>query len=72
MNTDNLKSLLVKYDQKRNLAISKANQKKYELYDKIKGLEQIDNEINTLSIQSIKSILTTMDNEKKESSIIER
>ena len=64
MNTDNLKSLLVKYDQKRNLALSEANQKKYELYDKIKGLEQIDNEINTLSIQSIKSILTTTDNKK--------
>ena len=59
MNTDNLKSLLIKYDQKRNTAISNCRQKKFELYDKIPELEKIDNDINTLSIQSIKSILTT-------------
>ncbi len=64
MNTDNLKSLLIKYDQKRNTAISNCRQKKFELYDKIPELEQIDNDINTLSIQSIKSILTTKDNKK--------
>ncbi len=62
MNTDNLKSLLIKYDQKRNNAISIARQKKYEIYDRIPELEKIDNDINTLSIKSIKAILTTKDN----------
>ncbi len=64
MNTDNLKSLLIKYDQKRNSAILAAKHKKYELYDKIPELEQIDNNINSLSIQSIKAVLTTQNNKK--------
>ena len=58
MNSDNLKSLLIKYDQKRNLAIENARQKKFELYDKFPDLEKIDNDINTLSIKYIKSVLT--------------
>ncbi len=61
MDLNNLKSLLIKYDQKRNTAIATANQKKYELYDKFPELEQIDNEINILSINQIKNVLTSQD-----------
>ena len=59
MNSDNLKSLLIKYDQKRNKAIANANQKKYEIYDKIPELEKVDNDINLLSINQIKNVLTS-------------
>ena len=61
MDLNNLKSLLIKYDQKRNTAIATANQKKYELYDKFPELEKIDNEINILSINQIKNVLTSQD-----------
>ena len=61
MNSDNLKNLLIKYDQKRNTAIATANEKKYEIYDKFPELEQIDNEINILSIRHIKTVLTSQD-----------
>ena len=62
MNVDNLKSLLIQYDQKRNYAIAQARNKKYEIYSKIPELEKIENDINTLSIKSIKSVLTTQNN----------
>ncbi len=61
MNSDNLKNLLIKYDQKRNAKISSANQKKYEIYDKFPELEKVDNEINILSINQIKNVLTSQD-----------
>ena len=61
LNSDNLKNLLIKYDQKRNQAIALANQKKYEIYDKFPELEQVDNEINILSIKQIKNVLTSQD-----------
>ena len=61
MNSDNLKNLLIKYDQKRNNAIALANQKKYDIYDKFPELEQVDNEINILSINQIKQVLTSQD-----------
>ena len=64
MNTDNLKTLLIEYDQKRALAISRARKKKFDLYTKIPELEKIDNDINSLSIKSIKMVLTTQNNKK--------
>lgn len=59
MNNSNLKSLLVQYDQKRNSAIAKSRNKKYEIYHSFPSLEKIDNDINSLSIQAIKAVLTT-------------
>ena len=59
MNAQNLQSLLIEYDQKRNRAIVEADQRKIELYAEIPGLEKIDNDINSISIRTIKSILTT-------------
>lgn len=61
MNTQNLQSLLVQYDQKRNRAIVEAESKKRELYDEFPELEKVDNDINSVSIYAIKSILTQKD-----------
>ena len=61
MNTDNLKTLLIKYDQKRNSAIASARQKKYEIFDKIPELESVENSINSLSIKAIQITLTSRD-----------
>ena len=51
---NNLKSLLIEYDQKRNNAINKANNKKIEFYKEHADIEKIDNEIKQLSIDAIK------------------
>ena len=59
MNNDNLKSLLIQYDTKRSLAISNAREKKYDIFSKIPELEKIENDINNLSIKSIKAVLTS-------------
>ena len=59
MNAQNLQSLLIEYDQKRNRAIIDAENRKVELYTEIPGLEKLDNDINSISIRTIKSILTT-------------
>ena len=59
MNAQNLQSLLIEYDQKRNKAIIDAENRKVELYSQIPGLEKLDNDINSISIRTIKSILTT-------------
>lgn len=61
MNTQNLQSLLIQYDQKRSKAIIEANNKKRELYSEIPELEKVDNDINSISIYTIKSILTQKD-----------
>ncbi len=61
MNSDNLKTLLIKYDQKRNLALKNAREKKISIYEKFPELEKIDNDINSLSIKSIKEVLTSTD-----------
>lgn len=59
MNEKNLQSLLIEYDQKRNKAIIDAETRKMELYSTIPGLEELDNDINSISINTIRSILTT-------------
>lgn len=61
MNPQNLQALLVEYDQKRNRAILDAETKKIKLYTEIPALEKIDNDINSVSIYAIKSILTQRD-----------
>lgn len=66
MNTNYLKSLLSQYEQKRGLAISKANEKKINVYSKIPEIEKIDNDISTISIQTIRAVLTTPNREAVE------
>lgn len=61
MNAQNLQSLLIQYDQKRSKAIIDADNKKRELYSEIPELEKVDNDINSISIYTIKSILTQKD-----------
>ncbi len=61
MNSQNLQALLVEYDQKRNRAILDAESKKVKLYSEFPALEKIDNDINSVSIYAIKSILTQRD-----------
>lgn len=61
MNSQNLKSLLIEYDQKRNKAILDAENKKMELYSSIPELEKLDNDINSVSISAIKAVLTNTD-----------
>src|SRR5574344_206319 len=59
MNSTSLNSILIEYDQKRNKAILNSNQKKIELYKKIPQLEKIDNDINIISINTIKAVLSS-------------
>ena len=66
MDTQNLKSLLIEYDQKRNKALLDAENKKLELYKQIPGLEKLDNDINSTSISAIKSVLTQRDSKAPE------
>lgn len=58
MNLQNLQSLLVQYDIKRSRAILEAENKKRELYDSFPEIEKVENDINSISIYTIKSILT--------------
>lgn len=66
MDTQNLKSLLVEYDQKRTKAILEAEKRKVDLYSEIPGLEKLDNDINSTSISAIKSVLTKKDSNAPE------
>ena len=59
MNNNTLKSILNKYDQKRNKAIIEANSRKLELYKKCPEIEKIDNDISTASINAIQSVLVS-------------
>lgn len=66
MDTQNLKSLLIEYDQKRNKALLDAENRKMELYKQIPDLEKLDNDINSTSIFAIKSILTQQNSKTPE------
>ena len=59
MNYSNLQNLLNQYEEKRNRAISLSNLKKENLYDQVSSLRDIDVNINKASIDKIKLILTT-------------
>lgn len=64
MKAKNLQTLLIEYDQKRNKAISDAENRKIKLYSEIPELEKLDNDINSISINTIKSILTSRNSEE--------
>ena len=52
-----LENILVEYEQKRRVAESKLENRKKELYEKIPRLQEIETEINKISINKTKSIL---------------
>ena len=58
MNT-NLKTLLIEYEQKRSKALTDSRQKIARLYNSHPDIEKIDNDINSYSIKTIQSILTS-------------
>ncbi|MBR3259709.1 MAG: hypothetical protein IKG09_03035, partial [Mycoplasmataceae bacterium] len=57
MNNSILKDLLKEYDQKRTYSIRDAENRKKELYLSNPKLQQIDDELSKISIESAKSIL---------------
>ena len=63
MDNSTLKVLLQEYEQKRIKANLIAEQNKNNLYKNYPRLEEIENEINKLSIDKIKSILSSNTNE---------
>ena len=52
-----LENILVEYEQKRRIAENRLENKKRELYKKIPRLQEIETEINKISINKTKSIL---------------
>ena len=52
-----LEDILQQYEQKRRFAQVSLENRKKELYKKIPRLEEIENEINKISIKKTKSIL---------------
>ena len=60
-----LKKLLTEYDAKRIQAISDADLKKQEIYNSIPELQKIDDELHTLSINTLKSVLISSKSEKE-------
>ncbi len=62
MNDSTLKKLLKEYDKKRQLAFLDLDKRKQELFSSNKRLEEIDNEINSYSIQIAKNILSSPNN----------
>ena len=52
-----LENILVEYEQKRRMAENRLENKKKELYKKIPRLQEIETEINKISINKTKSIL---------------
>lgn len=63
-NSTNLKELLKTYDEKRSIAMAKAEQKKEELYKKIPRLQEIDDELNQYAIDVAKSILISSNSDE--------
>lgn len=69
---NNLKTLLLEYQQKRDREINNCLQRKYSLYEKYPDIENIDKSIATLSIQSIQSTLLSKDNSSNVTSKIKK
>ena len=69
MANKNLENLLMEYEEKRRKAELELENKKIEIYSKFPRLEEIDDEINKLSINKTKMILNknqdTIDMDKK-------
>ena len=59
MPNNDLKQLLNEYEQKRNKAISEAQDRKKEIYDKNPRLQEIDDELNNLSFRTARDVLKT-------------
>lgn len=59
MPNNDLKQLLNEYEQKRNKAISEAQDRKKEMYDKNPRLQEIDDELNNLSFRTARDVLKT-------------
>ena len=52
-----LKKLLTEYDSKRIQAINEADIRKQQIYNSIPELQKIENELHSLSINTLKSVL---------------
>ena len=63
MNSSTIKKVLSDYELKRNKENREAEDRKKKLYKKIPNLEKIDQDIASISIQSIKLILSSTDKE---------
>ena len=59
-----LKQLLKEYENKRNLALLKAEEKKQNIYLNNPKLQEIDNNLSKLSIEKSKLLLSSKDNNK--------
>ena len=60
-----LKKLLTEYDAKRIKAISDADMRKQEIYSSIPELQSIENELHTVSLNTVKSMLISSPKEKE-------
>ena len=60
-----LKKLLTEYDSKRIQAINEADIKKQQIYNSIPELQKIENELHSLSINTLKSVLISSKEEKE-------
>ena len=58
MSIKEIESLLIEYGQKRRDAQVDLEKRKKELYKKLPRLEEIEDEINKISIRKAKNILT--------------
>ena len=59
MNITILKSLLTIYENKRNLKIKEAENRKNKLYSEYPRFEEIDTEISSLSISASKNLIAS-------------
>lgn len=70
-----IETMLIEYEQKRRDEEAKAEIKKRELYTKIPRLQEIEDELNKLSILKTKNILTSglqnVENDRLETQILE-
>ena len=69
-----IETMLIEYEQKRRDEEAKAEIKKRELYTKIPRLQEIEDELNKLSILKTKNILTSglqnVENDRLETQIL--
>ena len=62
MANKNLETLLIEYEEKRRKADMEFDKRKEEIYKKFPRLEEIENEINKISINKAKAILNKQEN----------
>lgn len=70
-----IETMLIEYEQKRRDEEARAEMKKHELYTRIPRLQEIEDELNKLSISKTKNILTSglknVENDRLETQILE-